>query len=131
MDRKASGITGTYHKKVKDLVFPFIKPQEGGNRMEIRTMSFFNASKSGLVITATGDSLLQGGGYPALMSDYESDKDCNRHPCDIPTRDVITVNIDHAQRGLGGRTSWGAHPLDKDVLHTNKPYSYSFKIEAK
>lgn len=131
IDRKASGLTGTYSMKVKDLVFPFIKPQEGGNRMEIRHMSFLNEAQSGLVITATGDTLLQGGGYPALMSDYESTAGSNRHPTDIPPRDTITVNIDHVQRGLGGRTSWGAHPLPQHILPANKTYTYSFKIQVR
>ena len=131
IDRKASGITGIFHKKVKDLVYPYIKPQETGNRMEIRTMSLTNNNQHGLKITALGKDLLQGGAYPALMSDYESTANQNRHPSDIPERKTITVNIDHAQRGLGGRNSWGAHPLKQHILPTNKTYSYSFKIEVK
>jgi len=120
-----------YQKKVKDLVYPYIKPQETGNRMEIRYMSLLGSNGHGLLITATGEHLLQGGAYPALMSDYESTLNTNRHPYDIPSRDTITVNIDHAQRGLGGRNSWGAHPLPKHILPTNKTYSYSFNIQPK
>jgi len=131
IDRQASGITGIYQKKVVDLVYPYTKPQETGNRMKIRTMSFLDGKQTGLTITATGESLLQGGAYPALMSDYESTSGSNRHPCDIPARDTITVNIDHVQRGLGGRNSWGAHPLSKHQLTVGKNYAYSFKIEAK
>lgn len=130
IDRQASGLTGTYQLKVKQLAYPYIKPQETGNRMGIRRMSLFNQQQSGLVITALGKHQLQGGAYPALMSDYESSAGSNRHPCDIPQRDTITVNIDHAQRGLGGRNSWGAHPLDKDILSANREYSYRFKIGA-
>ncbi len=131
IDRQASGLTGTYSMKVKDLVYPYIKPQETGNRMKIRHMSFLNEAKSGLTITATGDTHLQGGAYPALMSDYESGARTNRHPSDIPTRDTITVNIDHVQRGLGGRNSWGAHPLGQHTHPTNKTYTYSFKIQVR
>jgi len=131
IDRQASGLTGTFGMKVKELVYPYIKPQETGNRMNIRAMSLHNEQRSGLTITATGKSLLQGGAYPALMSDYESGANSNRHPSDIPVRETITVNIDHAQRGLGGRNSWGAHPLSQHILPTNKTYTYSFKIQAK
>jgi len=131
IDRQASGFTGTFSMKVKDLVYPYIKPQETGNRMNIRTMSFLDAKQSGLTVTATGESLLQGGAYPSLMSDYESGSRDNRHPSDIPVRDTITVNIDHVQRGLGGRNAWGAHPLPQHILPTNKTYTYSFKIQAK
>lgn len=130
LDRKASGLTGTYQREVATLTYPYIKPQESGNRMEIRQMSLLDEKQSGLVISAAGKYFLQGGAYQALMSDYESSANSNRHPCDIPLRDTITVNIDHAQRGLGGRNSWGAHPLNKDILPANQGYSYAFKIEA-
>lgn len=131
LDRKASGKVGNYSMKVADLVYPYIKPQESGNRMGIRQMSLLDNSKHGFKVVALGGNLLQGGAYPALMLDYESSGHSNRHPADIPQRDTVTVNIDHAQRGLGGRNSWGAHPLKKYTLPANKKYHYSYKIELK
>ena len=95
--------------------------------MGIRSMSFLNDSQQGLVVTALGKSLLQGGAYPCLMSDLEG----TAHPCDIPKRDVITVNIDHIQTGLGGVNSWGAQALAKHQFKPKGNYRYSFRIEAK
>jgi beta-galactosidase len=127
IDRRASGYVGIFDSKVADLAYPYHEPQETGNRMDIRSMSFLNENKQGLVITALGKQLLQGGAYPCLMSDLEGPK----HPCDIPTRDVTTVNIDLAQQGLGGRNTWGARPLPQHELKTSETYSYAFRIEAK
>ncbi|MCP5535694.1 MAG: DUF4981 domain-containing protein [Akkermansiaceae bacterium] len=127
IDRQASGRVGIYEKKVADLAFPHVEPQETGNRMGIRHMSLLNTDHQGLVVTALGKSLLQGGAYPCLMSDFEG----VLHPCDIPKRDVITVNIDHVQTGLGGINSWGQQALPKHQYKATGSYSYSFKIEAR
>ena len=104
--------------------FPYSEPQESGNRTGIRWMTLVDAAGAGLKATALGDSLLQGGSYPCLMSDLEGP----RHPCDIPKRDVITVNIDHAQSGVGGTNSWGARPLPKYQLPPTGTYRYAFRL---
>ncbi|MFK7910815.1 MAG: glycoside hydrolase family 2 TIM barrel-domain containing protein [Akkermansiaceae bacterium] len=124
IDRQTGGITGIYEKKVNSLAFPYVEPQETGNRMNIRHMNFTNKNGNGITIKALGKSLLQGGAYPFLMSDLEG----NRHPCDIPERDVITVNIDHFQLGVGGVNSWGARPLGKHRFSSKKTYQYKFSI---
>lgn len=126
IDRRASGYVGRYTSKVKDLTFPYVNPSESGNRMDMRSMSFLNNQQQGIHITALGSSLLQGGAYPYLQSDLEG----IAHPCDIPTRDTITVNIDHAQQGVGGINSWGAKPLPQHQLEAKGTYSYAFSIKA-
>lgn len=127
IDRRASGYVGIFDSKVKDLAYPYHEPQETGNRMDIRSMSLLNDKQQGLIITSLGDHLLQGGAYPCLMSDLEGPK----HPCDIPNRDVTTVNIDLAQQGLGGINTWGARALSQHELKTKGTYQYAFRIEVK
>ncbi|NWK53993.1 DUF4981 domain-containing protein [Verrucomicrobiaceae bacterium N1E253] len=127
LDRRASGYTGTFSCTVPELAHPYSKPQETGNRMDIRWMTFTNDAGKKLHITALGKHLLQGGAYPCLMSDLEQ----GDHPCDIPQRDVITVNIDLASQGLGGITSWGALPMKKHMLNKSETYTYAFRLEVK
>ncbi len=50
-----------------------------------------------------------------------------QHISDIDRRDLVAVNIDLQQRGLGGDTSWGARPMDKYRL-MDKKYSFSYLI---
>lgn len=124
IDRKAGVRAGRYESKVSDLFFPYSKPQETGNRTDIRQMTFATANGRRLTISALSETLLEGGAYPCLMEDFEG----RSHPCDIPQRDVITINIDHRQSGVGGTNSWGARPLPKYQIPPNGKYTYSFRI---
>lgn len=43
------------------------------------------------------------------------------------SRDRVYLNVDLAQRGLGGDTSWGAAPHEPWLL-LGKSYSYGFRL---
>ena len=127
VDRKASTLVGLYKKSVAALFFPYSEPQESGNRTDIRWMTLSDKKGHGLHITALDGKLLEGGAYPFLMSDLEG----LRHPCDIPKRDVYTINIDHRQTGVGGTNSWGARPLPQYQIKPTGTYSWSFRLQGK
>lgn len=126
-DRKAGGIIGQWQASVDDLFFPYIEPQETGNLTDLRNISLTNAEGQGLTATALGNHLLSGGTYPCLMFDLEN----RRHPVDIPKRDVVTLNIDHDQVGVGGTDSWGARPLPQYEINPKGTYSWSFRLQGK
>jgi beta-galactosidase len=42
-------------------------------------------------------------------------------------RDLVEVNLDYGQTGIGGDDSWGARPHDEYTLFP-KEYSYSFRL---
>lgn len=125
-DRKAGGILGRWTATTDDLFFPYLEPQETGNLTDLRTLSLLNPQGQGLSATALGKTLLSGGTYPCLMSDLEG----RRHPVDIPKRDVVTLNIDHQQMGVGGTNSWGARPLPKYEIKPKGTYSWSFRLQG-
>jgi beta-galactosidase len=127
VDRKAGAWKGIYSLTADALFFPYAEPQESGNRTELRWMTFTNATGKGLTVEALGGTPLQGGAYPCLMSDLEG----RRHPCDIPERDVITINIDHLQSGVGGTNSWGARPLPQYQIPPKGSYEYAFRLGVK
>jgi len=126
-DRKAGGILGLWTASTDDLFFPYLEPQESGNLTDLRTLSLLNAEGQGLTATALGKNLLSGGTYPCLMSDLEA----RRHPIDIPERDIVTLNIDHRQVGIGGTDSWGARPLSKYEIPPTGTYTWSFRLQGK
>ncbi|MDB4500706.1 DUF4981 domain-containing protein [Akkermansiaceae bacterium] len=127
IDRKAGAWVGQWTSTVDDLFFPYAEPQETGNLTDLRTLSLTNAEGQGLTATALGEHLLSGGTYPCLMSDLEG----RRHPVDIPKRDIVTLNIDHKQVGLGGTDSWGARPLPKYEINPKGTYKWSFRLQGK
>jgi beta-galactosidase len=49
------------------------------------------------------------------------------HTHELPRRDIITVNLDYKQMGVGGDDSWGARPHPEYTLPAEK-YRYSFRL---
>lgn len=123
-DRKAGSWVGRFSGTVKSLFHYYGDAQESGQRTGIREVSFARADGAGLRIAATGEHLLEFGAYPCLASDLE----IARHPIDIPERDVVTINLDHRQMGVGGTNSWGALPLPQYQIPARGSYRYSFLL---
>ena len=123
-DRKTSALIGLYTSNVKDLYFAYIRPQENGNRTDIRTLSFTNASGKGIEISAPRTFSFSA--HNQLNSDFDEGMQKNqRHTFDIPVRDLININIDHSQMGVGGDNSWGYMPhKEYQIKAGNISYSY-------
>lgn len=126
-DRKAGAWVNEWTSSVDDLFTPYVEPQETGNLTDLRHLSLTDKNGQGFTATALGQNYLQGGTYPCLMSDLEG----HRHPCDIPTRSINTLNIDHDQVGVGGINSWGARPLNQYEIQPKGTYTWSFRLQGK
>ena len=53
----------------------------------------------------------------------------NMHVNDIKPRDLISLDIDYGQTGLGGDDSWGKRTLQKYSLN-KKVYRYGFTLQT-
>jgi len=122
-DRQASAHVGLYSGRLKDLLHPYVRPQENGNRSDVRWVTWTDAEGNGLRVAPSG-GLLSVSAWPYTQDDLQT----ARHLHELPDRDFITVNLDYRQRGLGSINSWGAQPLEKYRLPA-KPYEYRFYIE--
>ena len=60
------------------------------------------------------------------MEDLES----ATHIHELPYRDIITVNIDYKQQGVGGDIPAFAALHKEFILRKNKEYYYSFRIKG-
>ena len=122
-DRKTSALVGLYDASVSDLYFEYIRPQENGNRTDIRTLSFANSAGKGIKISAP--KLFAFSAHHQLNSDFdEGMQKRQQHTFDIPKRDLININIDHSQMGVGGDNSWGLLPHEEYQI---KPENLSFQ----
>jgi len=126
-DRKTSALVGSHEAKVAELYFEYIRPQENGNRTDIRTLSFTNASGKGIEISAP--KLFGFSAHHQYNSDFdEGDKKQQRHTYDIIKRDLININIDHSQMGVGGDNSWGLMPHEEyQIPAGNLKFSYMIR----
>lgn len=119
---------GLYHGTVKEQFFPYIKPQETGNKEGVRWIALRDAQGRGLL--AVGDPLLSANALHATTDDlFAATTKENFYPYQLPERKTVTLNLDLKQRGLGGDTSWGALPHEPFRLSL-WPTSYSYQLHV-
>ena len=69
-DRKTSAPVGRYHKLVADMVHPYVRPQENGNRVDVRWMALTDEEGHGLLVL--GHSLLGMSAWPYTQEALET-----------------------------------------------------------
>ncbi|HUV66185.1 MAG TPA: glycoside hydrolase family 2 TIM barrel-domain containing protein, partial [Sedimentisphaerales bacterium] len=120
-DRKTGAAFGLYSGRVGENIHRYVRPQETGNKSDVRWVALTDPEGFGLV--ATGMPTIDISAWPFTMQDLENAKHIN----ELPQRDIITVNLDYKQMGVGGDDSWGARTHPEYTLPT-KPYRYSFRL---
>lgn len=126
-DRNTASFIGLYNSTVKEQYFAYIRPQENGNKTDVRWLTLTN--NDGVGIKVIGLQPLSVSALPFSTADIDPGKHKNqKHTTDVPFRDEVYLSVDLVQRGLGGDNSWGASP--------HRPYridpttmSYSYTIE--
>jgi len=121
-DRKTGAAVGLYSGSVEDLIHVYVRPQENGNRTDVRWVTLTDRGGTGLL--AVGMPLLSVSAWPFSRQDLEQAK----HTNELPRRDFITVNLDYKQMGVGGDDSWGARTHPEYMLPA-KPYTYRFRLK--
>lgn len=120
-DRKTGGAFGVYSFPVAQQVQRYVRPQENGNKTDVRWFAVTNAAGAGLM--AAGMPVLECSAWPFTMRDLE---ECT-HDYELPRRHFVTVNFDYAQMGVGGDTSWGARTHPQYTLPAGT-YAYRFRL---
>jgi beta-galactosidase len=120
-DRKTGYAIGIYSSTVDDLNHQYSKPQETGNRTDVRWLELTN--NEGYGIRIEGSPTIDFSAWPYAMEAMEQ----YTHPHLMPRDDDITLNIDYRQMGVGGDNSWGKPPHDQYRLWPGK-YTYTFSI---
>ena len=126
-DRCSSTFVGRYEDTVSNQFYPYIRPQETGNKTDVRWVSLLDAQGFGLKVTG-----LQPLAFTALHFTLEDlDPGLTRklqHTVDVIPQKNVCLHVDLKQRGLGGDNSWGMYPHNEYRL-LDKKYSYSYKLQ--
>ncbi|MGB0931272.1 MAG: glycoside hydrolase family 2 TIM barrel-domain containing protein, partial [Chitinophagales bacterium] len=130
-DRKTSALVGLYEGKVSEQVHPYMRPQETGNKSDVRWATLTDEQGRGLKVSfVEGDELLNVSANHFAMEDLDGGETKSQtHSGELEERDWTTFNIDLQQMGVGGNNSWGALPLEKYQLPA-RGYGYSFLLEV-
>jgi beta-galactosidase len=121
-DRKDSAFFGKYTLAAADFYFPYVEPQETGNRAETFWVTFTDAAGKGIKVA--GDPKINFNILPYLASELQTRK----HPWELNPCGNWVVNVDYGQMGLAGEDSWGARPWPEYQLLPDRTYSYGFVL---
>jgi beta-galactosidase len=125
VDRKTAAFVGLYRTTVDGMYTNYVSPQENGTRTDIRWVALSNSDGAGLM--AIGEPLLSVSASYYSALDLTPKERGTLHPTDLTKRDVVTLNLDLMQMGVGGDNSWGARTHDEYLIQP-KAYSYKFLL---
>lgn len=123
IDRQSGYDIGIYQKKVEDFFVDYIKPQETGNRTDVRWVSVTNDEGVGLM--AKTETPIE---FSALYYTAE-DMSNALHSYLLEENDFVTLRLNQRQMGLGGDNSWGATALEPYLIQADQTYEYSFTLK--
>ncbi|NII81874.1 glycoside hydrolase family 2 TIM barrel-domain containing protein [Pedobacter sp. SG908] len=128
VDRKTASLIGTYKSTVADQYFPYARPQESGNKTEVRWVNFTDKTGKGLRFEFA-DQLLSFNALPYAVEDLDPEAEKKQyHSGELVKRNQIYVHMDLQQLGVQGIDSWGSMPLIQYQIPF-KDYQYSYYIK--
>ncbi|MFV9511249.1 glycoside hydrolase family 2 TIM barrel-domain containing protein [Tepidibacillus sp. LV47] len=123
-DRSTGAKIGIYQGKVEEQFVPYLRPQECGNKTEVRWAELTNNSGIGLKIM--GVPIIELNALPYTPEELEQ----NDHIYKLSKSNKVVLRVNYKQMGVGGDDSWGAKTHPEFTLYANRVYSYSFIIKA-
>jgi len=135
IDRRSSAKVDIFSGKVFEQYHPYVRPQENGNKTDVRWATFTNEDGQGIMFS--GFLSLNASHFKPENFDDGFDKDKAgillvptsikkaMHTIDLVEEELIHLDIDHIQMGVAGEDSWGAQPLKKYRIEPKK-YTYHF-----
>lgn len=125
-DRNSSTFLGIYHQTVDEQYYPYIRPQETGNKTDIRWWDVTNVAGRGLHFVSDKPFSASALHYAIEALDEGMEKH-QLHNNEIPKTPLTHICIDKVQSGLGCIDSWSALPRPEYRL-PYKDYDFTFAI---
>ena len=127
-DRKSGYLVGKYSASVWEQYHPYVRAQETANKCDVRWFTLASKSGAGIKVEGAEPLSISAWNFPQDDLHYIPSMQAHRHGGCVDKKDMVWVNIDHLQMGVGGDNTWGAmvHP---EYTITPKEWSYSFTIK--
>ncbi|MEK3706830.1 glycoside hydrolase family 2 TIM barrel-domain containing protein [Paenibacillus sp. FSL R7-0198] len=123
-DRLTSARLGYYTGAVRDQFVPYLKPQECGNKTDVRFAEITSADgQLGLHVEATIPFEINA--LPWTPEELEA----NDHVYKLPQSTQTVARINYKQMGVGGDDSWGARTHAEYTLPANRAYHFTFTVK--
>ncbi|WP_109028456.1 glycoside hydrolase family 2 TIM barrel-domain containing protein [Streptomyces rubrogriseus] len=122
-DRNDGTDVGLYSGTVAEQWTPYIRPQENGNKTDVRWIAL--TDRHGVGLLASGEPLLEANASYFTPEDLSAGV---RHDYQLTPRDEVVLRLNHRQMGVGGDNSWGAHTHDEFKLFADRDYAYTYRL---
>ncbi|GAA4300214.1 glycoside hydrolase family 2 TIM barrel-domain containing protein [Aestuariibaculum suncheonense] len=122
-DRNTGAFLGVYKGHVNTMSYGYVLPQEYGNHMDTRWFTLKNNNDKGVMVK--GELPLNFSVSPYSLENLDEAK----HTYELENRNVLTVDVDLIQMGIGGDNTWSfkAEPHTEYKLKGSS-YKYSFYL---
>lgn len=118
-DRKMGSAVGRWSRAVDDLIHDYLRPQENGNRTDIRWASLTGEDGRGLLVADNG-----GDGFEMTARPYsQEDLADASHSHLLARRDHVSCTVDWHQRGVGGEVPVGLARVGLHDAYRLKPFT--------
>ncbi|MBN2417588.1 DUF4981 domain-containing protein [bacterium] len=125
-DRYTGAAIGLYAGSVWQQYFPYVRPQETGNKTGVRWAALTSAEGVGLLID--GLPVVDLSAHQFVKEELYWVPNAQRHGSDVTPQDLVTLRVDYGQMGVGGDNAWGARPHRRYTLYPAY-YEYSFRLK--
>ena len=112
-DRKVGADVGLYRSTVGQQYVPYVRPQENGNKEDVRWVALMDKSGAGLLVVADNVLAVTALHYTAM------DLAAAGHIHQLTPRKDVTLCLDYKQNGLGN-SSCGPPVLEKYALRAER-----------
>lgn len=121
IDRKQSAVVGLYETTVTDSYFPYLKPQDSGNKVDVRYIALEDPSKN-TGILVVGKDPLEASALHFSVKDYEGKK----YTYQMTENNKTVLKINQISGCLGYATN--GPTLNDYRIKSDKDYNYKYTI---
>jgi len=122
IDRNRGSFIGVYKNTVDGMFVPYLKPQENGNRTDVRWAVLTDEEGDGLMITSLSDTMEFG-----ALHYSANELNTKLHPYELEKSEQTYLTVDLVQTGLGNG-SCGPIQLNKYRVNGNQTYEFSYRM---
>lgn len=124
VDRAQSADIGLYKTDINDLYVPYLKPQEHGERTQVRSACLTGAKRT---LTIEADESMELNVCRWSIDELEKAS----HGYELKPNDKPYIKVACYQTGVGGYDSWGAFTLPEYTAKSGREYKFGFTIVPK
>lgn len=127
-DRKSGAFIGRYTASVWSQYHPYPRAQETGNKCDVRWVTLTDKDGHGIMVYGDAPLSVSAWNFPMEDIEYVPAMVRNVHGGSIVKKDMVWLNIDHRQMGVGGDNTWGAQ-VHTPYTITPHEWRYGFTIK--